>query len=266
MSRISTPITKQLIALLFCLLFAGSHVMSMTANKSAQRQNSNKFGKSTAELIEQAMNIVSNFGGDTVANIIKEFMDNLKQTINMLKSLSNDDVIDSANYLINSSIICLADAARQMSNANGTSDTMQHSDFAEFLDTFKSVLNKRLKNKSNFSVHITTQLDIMLPAVLQGLNELYENVITSTGFGLSFGMLTQGTSLLGMLERPEYVSKDTFRSFVNFPEEMKDQLEIALDNLIGPYVDRTQLGMMLNMAEMYSQNFANSRHREKEEL
>ena len=111
---------------------------------------------------------------------------------------------------------------------------------------------------------ILTQVDSFLPPVLQGLTEMYQNVVGSTGFGLTFGLLSQGTSFLSFLERPEYVSRDTFKQFVNFPEEIKQQFETVIEDVISTYIDPTQLEMGLNMAKMYAQNFG--RRGEHEDL
>jgi len=261
--QISTPFSKQLIAAFFCLLFSATFLLSFTVAVTDKRNS--KFRKSSTELLEEGLDILATFGGETVSTIINEFLTNLKQTTSMLKDLSKDNVIDSINHLIKSSITSLADSARQIGNSNASGDKIVDSDFREFTDTFKQILDKKILSKKDFSTEVSNQVKLLLPALLGGLNEVYENIVESTGFGLTFGMLSQGTALLTMFERPEYVSKDTFKSFVSFPEEIKQQLDMALDQLIGTYIDPSQLEMMMSMAKMYAQNFA-SKRTEKEEL
>lgn len=263
--------SQKLIAIFFALLFAvalftpfiqaDDPAASTKVTKKAKKARKTKSG---SEILAEVMDIVSAFGGDAVGNAIDEFTSNLQQTSEVLQSLASADTIDSINFLIRNSISSFSEAARKAASANGAGETMQGSDFGEFLESFKTILVKRCKAKSGFTPTILTQLELALPAVLQGLTEIYQNVVESTGFGLSFGLLSQGTSFLAFLERPEYVSKDTFKQFVNFPEEIKHQFETVIEDLVSQYVDSTQLDMMLNMAKMYAQNF--SRRGEHEDL
>jgi hypothetical protein len=235
------------------------------ATSKAGVKKGKKLRKSSSELLAEVMEIVADFGGDAVGSIVQEFLDNLNHTSSMLKSLAREDVIESINFLLRSAISTLGDAAHTVSKGNESSDTVQSSDFGEFLEHYKSALLKKCRGKANFSPMILPQLETVLPLLLQSLSEMYGNVISSMGFGLTFGMLSQGTSLLTMLERPEYVSKDTFKSFADFPTEMKRQFETVVDELINNYVDPSQLEMMIGMARMYASSFA-SRRGEHDEL
>jgi len=266
--------SKQLIAIFFALLFSVAFFAPLLeardAAKDAKDTNVSKKAKkakktkSGMEILSRVMDIISSFGGDAVGTAIEEVVANLQMTSEFFQGLAHDDTIDSVNFLIRNAISSLGDAARKAASDNGAGETIQPSDFGEILEYYKNILIKRCNDKSKFSSTVSNQLELVLPAVLQGLSEMYKNVVDSTGFGLSFGMLSQGTSLLAFLERPEYVSKDTFKQFVNFPEEIKHQFETIIEELVGTYVDPTQLDMMLNMAEMYAQSFA--RRGEHEDL
>jgi len=225
-------------------------------NKRAKRT------MSASQLIESVMDIASSIGGDAVADAVDDFMTNLHNTAEMLKVLGKAETVDSVNFLIRNALSSLGDAARNSAKENGASAAIQASDFAEFLESFKETLLTRLDNNVAFSAVVKAQVKTILPPLLQAMSELYGNakaMIDQTGFALSFNHLQQATSLLSFLERPEYVSKDTFEQFASFPEEMKSHFETMLEELIGNYIDPTQMEMMLNMAKMFVQNFASSR-------
>lgn len=266
----SKVLSKRVITLFFALLFAvslfapfiqadppGASSSSSKVSKSAKKTKLKH--KTGTEILSEIMDIISAFGGDAVETAIGEFTANLEQTASLLQSLAKEETVDSVNFLIRNAISSFSEGARNVSSSNGSSETVQASDFGEFLENFKSTLIKRCKGKSNFSAHILPQVELVLPHLLEGLNDMYKNVINTTGFGLTFGMLNQGTSLLMLLERPEYVSKDTFSQFVSFPNEIKHQFETVVEELVSNYVDPTQLDMMLNMAKMYATSFANRR-------
>jgi len=258
--------SKRVITLFFALILAvsifapfiqgmaGFGKVEKTAKKAKKTST-----RSGTEILSEIMDIISTFGGDAIASAIEEFTANLQQTASLLQSLAKEETVDSINFFIRNAISSLSEGARDISSKNDISETVQSSDFGEFLETFKTVLLKRCKGKANFSEHILPQVELFLPHLLEGLSEMYKNVIGSTGFGLTFGMLTQGTSLFSLLERPEYVSKDTFSQFVGFPNEIKHQFETVIEEVVKNYVDPTQLDMMLNMAKMYATSYANRR-------
>jgi len=243
--------------------FIEADAPAKTGKKAGNKKGSRKT-KSGTEILAEVMDIVSAFGGDAVGNAIDEFTFNLHQTTDLLQSLAEEKTIESVNFLIRNAISSLGEVARNAASENGSGVTMQSSDFGEFLENFKSTLISRCTAKSGFKTAVLSQLNIMLPHLLQALTEMYKNVVDSTGFGLTFGMLSQGTTLLSFLERPEYVSQDTFKQFVNFPDEIKHQFESVIEELISSYVDPAQLDMMLGMAKMAAQNF--SRRGEHEDL
>jgi len=270
----SKVLSQKLIALFLAILVAvafmtpfigaespsgGSGSKVTKTNKKAGRKT-----KSGTELVTEVMDIIGAFGGDAVSGAIEEFLTNLKQTTDLLQSLANADTIEAVNFLIRNALSSFGEAARKAAKTNGASETMQSSDVGEFLASFKSVLVERCQNKSNFPADFLKHVEAALTAILPGFSEMYKNVMESTGFGLTFGLLSQGTSFLSFLERPEYVSKATFAQFVNFPEEIKSQFETVIEELAASYIDPAQLDMMLNMAKMYAQNFA--RRGEHEDL
>jgi len=264
--------SQKLIATFFALLFSvaifSSFIQADAPYASSKVSKSNKKAKKTksgTEILSEVMDIVSSFGGEAVGTAIEDFRRNLDQTSELLQSLASEDTIESINFLIRNAISSLSETALKAASANDSSMSMQSSDFGEFLDSFNTALVKRCKAKANFSSQLIAQLEIVLPPMLHALSEMYTNVVDSTGFYLTFGMLSQGTRLLTFLERPEYVSKDTFKQFVNFPDEIQHQFETVIEDLISTYVDPTQLDMMLNMAKMYANSFA-SRRGEHEEL
>jgi len=241
---------------------------SSKVSKTA-KSGKNKYRKSGTQLVTEVIDILSMFGGEAVEQVIEDFKTNIHQTTSLLQSLASENTIDSVNFLLRSAISSLGDAARHAASENDTSTVMASSDFSEFLDSFRATVLKKCKAKSNFASGILPQVEAVMPSLLQGLSELYENVHSSTGFGLTFGMLSQGTMLLSFFERPEYVSKDTFKSFVDFPTEIQGQFEHVIEELIDSYnVDQSQIDMVLGMARMAAQNFASSssRRHEKEEL
>jgi hypothetical protein len=228
----------------------------------------NKYRKSGMQLLSEVIDIASMFGGDAVEQAVEDFKTNIHQTTSLLKSLANENTIDSVNFLIRSAISSLGDAARQVASENTESSTMAPSDFSEFLDAFRATLLQKCRAKSNFALGILPQIEAILPSLLQGLAELYENFHTSTnGFGLTFSLLKQATMVLTIFERPEYVGKDTFKTFVDFPTEIQSQFEHVLDELISSYdIDQSQIDMVLGMIRMAAQNFSSSRRYDKEEL
>jgi hypothetical protein len=234
----------------------------VTKNSKKQRKVTMRSG---TEILSEVMDIISLFGGDAVGNAIDEFSNNIQQTASLLQSLASDDTIDSINFLIRNSLSSFSEAAKIVASKNDITDSVQSSDFGEFLEIFKTTLLERCQKKSNFSGAILPQLEIALPHILEGLSEMYRNVVEVTSFHLTFGLLSQGTSFLTLLERPQYVSKETFSQFVSFPEEIKHQFETVIEELVKNYVDPAQLEMMLNMAKMYATNFS-SRRAEHEDL
>jgi len=229
--------------------------------KKAGRKNQ----KSAADYFDDIMDIASAFGGDTVGNILRDLFEQLEHTSNMLKSLAKEDVRTSINFAINTSITSLGDASKSVASKNDISDTVQSSDFGEFIDEFKTTLLKRCRAKANFSPLILPQLEAALPMLLQSVAEMYGNVVSSIGFGLTFGMLEKGTSALTLIQSKEYVTEDTFKTFANFPNDFKHQMETMFDEVVGQYVDRAQLDMILGMARMAASNFS-SRRGEHDEL
>jgi len=265
--------SQKVIAIFFALLFSVALLApfieagapAKTGKKAGNKKGSRKT-KSGTEILAEVMDIVSAFGGDAVGNAIDEFTFNLQQTTDLLQSLAEEKTIESVNFLIRNAISSLGETARNAAAdpENGSGVTMQSSDFGEFLEKFKLTLISRCSAKAGFKTTVLSQLNIMLPHLLQALTEMYKNVVDSTGFGLTFGMLSHGTTLLSFLERPEYVSQDTFKQFVNFPDEIKHQFESVIEELISSYIDPAQLDMMLSMAKMAAQNFA--RRGEHEDL
>jgi hypothetical protein len=245
------------IALWTPFIQAGGTTAGSKVSKSAKKGK--RMSRSATDLIAEVMDIASAFGGQAVEDAIEEFTSSLQQTSALLESLAEEDTIDSINFLIRNALSSLGEAAHKLSADNAPGDTVESSDFIEFLDLARKTLVDRCRNKSNFSGNIFPQLDIFLPAVLQGLGEIYKNLYDTMGFGLKFSMLSQGMSLLSLLERSEYVTKETFTQFVRFPQEIKGQIETAVEDLIMTYVDPTQLEMVLNMAKMYANSYANRR-------
>jgi hypothetical protein len=270
MSRI---LSQKTIAIFFALLFAvalftpfiQADAPNANSKVSKKTQKAKKTTKSGTEILSEVMDIVSAFGGDAIGGVIDEFTANLQQTSELLQSLAHPDTIDSINFLIENLLKSLGEAALKASSDNGAGETMQSSDFGEYLESVKSILIKRCKTKTNFPPSILSQIEMALPALFQGLSEMYKNIFESTRFGLTFGLLAQGTSFLSIFDRREYVSKDTFQQFVNFPDEIKHQFETVVEELIASYIDPAQLDMMLGMAKMYAKNFA-SRRGEHDEL
>jgi hypothetical protein len=262
--------SQKVIAIFFALLFSvtifSPFIEAGSPAKNGKQANSKKARrtKSGTEILAEVMDIVSAFGGDAVATAIEEFTANLEQTTNLLQSLAEEKTIWSVNFLIANAISSLGEVARKAASENGSGQTMQSSDFGEFLENFRTTLISRCEGKSGFKPAVLAQLNTMLPHALQALTEMYKNVVDTTGFGLTFGMLSQGTTLLSFLERPEYVSQDTFKQFVNFPDEIKHQFETVIEELVSSYVDPAQFDMMLGMAKMAAQNFA--RRGEHEDL
>jgi len=211
------------------------------------------------------MDIISLFGGDAIGSVLDDFTANLQQTSDLLQSLASEDTIDSINFVISNAFSSLNEAAVKAASANDRNTTMEVSDFGEFLDSFNSILVKRCKNKPNFSTQLIAQVEMVLPHMLGAMSEMYKNVVELSGFHLTFALLSQGTGLLSFFEQRVYVSKDTFKQFANFPEEIKHQFETVIEELVSTYVDPTQLDMVLNMAKMYATSFANRRG-EHEEL
>jgi hypothetical protein len=233
-------------------------------SKVSKRAKRARKTKSGTEILSEVMDIISDFGGDAVANAIEEFTMNLQQTSELLQSLAHEDTIDSLNFFIRNTLSSFSSSANEMLKSNKGTATMQPSDFGEYLDAFQSTLIKRCKDNAKFSRQILQQIEAALPPILQGMTEMYKNIVEASSFGLTFGMLSTGTSFLTMLERPEYVSRDTFQQFANFPTEIKHQFETVIDEVVSQYVDSTNLDMMLNAAKMFAQNFA--RRGEHEDL
>jgi len=259
--------SQKVIAIFFALLFSVSVFAPFIEAGSAAKKGGNKKSrksKSGTEILAEVMDIISAFGGAAVGDAIDEFVNNLQQTTDLLQSLADEKTIDSINFLIRSAISSLGEVAKKAASENASGETMQSSDFGECLENFKSTLFARCNAKSGFKANVLAQLNMLLPHILQALTEMYKNVVDSTGFGLTFGMFVQATSFLTFLDRPEYVSQDTFKQFVNFPEEIKHQFETVIEELISNYVDPAQLDMMLSMAKMAAQNFA--RRGEHEDL
>jgi hypothetical protein len=256
-------LSKQLVGLFLTLVLlfavfspciqADSDASSKVTKRGGKRNRNRRTG---TELLAEVMDIIADFGGDAVAGAIDEFTMNLEQTSKLLESLAHDDTIDSVNFFTRNALLSFGVAARDLLKRNNGSDIMQPSDFGEYLELFQSTLITRCKEKANFPRVMLQQIEIALPPVLQALTELYRNIVDASGFGLTFNMLSTGTSFLSMLERPEYVSRDTFQQFANFPAEIKQQFETVLDDVVSQYVDPTQLDMMLNAAKMFAQNFA----------
>lgn len=268
---------KKVVALFFVMTFFAaffSQVIQGTVvddqKKVGKTGGKKKAGLSGTQIISHVMDILSDVGGDTVGKIISEFTSNLRQTMTLLQSLAQDETIDSINFLLRNALSSVSEAARSLASKNTQSSVIQASDFGEFLEEFKSILIKRCKGKSNFSPLILPQLELVLPELLNGLIELYKNFEDFSrdylaGWGVSFKMLSQGTSFLSLLERPEYVSKDTFKQFVSFPQEIQGQFETVVEELVNNYMEPSQLEMILNMGKMYAKSFA-SRRGEHEEL
>jgi len=273
----SKTFSSKAIAFFFLILISSSFLLNLaraeadldgpsrvTKNKG---KGGKKFRKSATDILSEVIDILSAFGGDAVEKMVDDFKNNLTQTTSLLQSLSNPNTIDSVNFFIRSLISGFGDAARQAASENDPSMTMQGSDFSEFLTSFKDIVMKKCEAKSNFATGILPQIKSVMPLMLQGLTELYENIVSSTGFGLTFGLLSQATMLLAFLDRQEYVSKDTFSSFSNFPEEIKGQFEQVIDQLLDTYnIDTNQVDMVLNMAKMYATSFVNNRYQEKDEV
>lgn len=269
--------SKKAIAIFFLLLVSSTFLMSFLSAAAVEesrkvaksggggKKAGRKGRKSATDYLDDVMDIASAFGGDAVANILRELLDQLEHTSNMLKSLAKDDVLSSINFAINTSITSLGDASRSVASKNDLSDTVQSSDFGEFVDEFKTTLLKRCRAKANFSPLILPQLEAALPMLLQSVAEMYGNVVSSIGFGLTFNMLEKGTSALSMIQAKEYVTADTFKSFANFPTDFKHQMETMFDEVVGQYIDPAQLDMILGMARMAASNFA-TRRGEHDEL
>jgi hypothetical protein len=249
----SKLLSQKLIGLFFTLVLTfaifAPYIMAdapEAASKVSKRAKRSRKTKSGTEILSEVMDIVSDFGGDAVAGAIEEFTMNLQQTSELLQSLAHEDTIDSLNFFIRNTLSSFGSAARDMLKKNNGTETMQSSDFGEYLDAFQSTLIKRCRDNTKFSIVILQQVEAALPPILQGLTEMYKNVMEASGFGLTFGMLSTGTSFLAMLERPEYVSRDTFQQFANFPTEIKHQFETVIDEVVSQYVDPNQLDMMLH--------------------
>lgn len=255
MSRI---LSQKVISLFFALLFVVSF-LGPFIQVDARLARGAKRGMSGSEIVGTIMDIAASVGGETVADAVDDFMTNLQNTAEMLKLLGKPETVDSLNFLIRNSLSSVGDAARNAAKENGASSTIQASDFGEFLESFMETLMTRCEGKAGFSSVIKTQVKTMLPPVLQAMSELYVNakaLIDQTGFGITFGHLQQASMLLSFLERPEYVSADTFQQFSSFPEEMKTHFETMVEELAANYIDPTQMEMMFNMARMFVQNFA----------
>lgn len=259
MSRL---LSKQLFGLFLTLvlLFAVfSPCIEGASDSSKVTKRGNKRGRSRrsgTELLAEILDLVAEFGGDAVARAIDEFTANIYDTAQLLESLAHADTVDSVNFFTRNAILSFGVAARDLLKQNSGADIMQPSDFGEYLELFQRTLITRCKEKANFPRAMLQQIELALPPVLQAITELYRNVVDASGFGLTFNMLSTGTSFLSMLERPEYVSRDTFQQFANFPAEIKHQFESVLDEVVSQYVDPNQLDMMLNAAKMFAQNFA----------
>jgi len=270
---------KKVVALFFVITFftalfaqvAQGMVMN-DLNNVGKAGGKKRVGLSGTQIISYIMDIAADVGGDTVGKIISEFLANLKQTMALLQNLAQDDTIDSINFLLRNSLSSVSEAARSAAAKNTKSSVIQASDFGEFLEDFKSILIKRCKGKSNFSPLILPQLELVVPELLNGLIELYKNFEDFSrdylaGWGITFNMLSQGTSFLSLLERPEYVSKDTFKQFVSFPQEIQGQFETVIEELVNNYIDPSiPLETILNMGKMYAKSFASRRAPEHEDL
>jgi len=238
---------------------------AMTPPTKVAKKSGKKGHKSASELFLDVVDIAANFGGETVRQVVDELLDHFNQTTDMLYGLTQAETRESINFLYSNALASLSEASRKVASGNDMSDTMQASDFGEFVESFKTILLKKCRSQANFSPYILPHLDAALPMLLQPLTEIYANII-STGFGLSFAMLNQGTSMVSLLDRPELVSEDTFKGFAEFPNEFKNQLETTVNMVLTQYVDPAQLEMMLGMAKMYASNFASSRAPDHDEL
>jgi hypothetical protein len=260
MSRL---LSQQLFALFMTLVLlfavfspciqADADASSKVSKRGGKRGRNRRSG---TELLSEVMDIIADFGGEGIALAIDEFTTQIQQTSRLLESFAEKDTIDSINFLVRHTLSSFDVAARELLKRNNGAETMQPSDFGEYLELFQSTLITRCKEKANFPRIMLQQIEVALPPILQALTELYKNIVEASGFGLTFNMLSTGTSFLSMLERPEYVSRDTFQQFASFPAEIKQQFESVLDDVVSQYIDPTQLDMMINAAKMFAQNFA----------
>lgn len=245
---------------------AGTAAKPATPAGRAAKPATGKSHRSALDLGKDLLGIAADFGGETVRLVVEEILDHIDQTSMLLGTLASMEMVDTANFFLLSTVKSLPEASRKIASENDLSETIQGSDFGEFLETFKTILMKRCRGMAGFSPMLLPHIESLLPMILQSATEMYGNIVSSTGFGLTFGMLNQATSMLSLLERPEYISRDTFKGFADFPTEMKLQLETAVDELLNRYIDPAQLEMMLGMAKMYASNFASSRRAEHDEL
>lgn len=225
------------------------------------------FRMSGTQILAKVMNFVSSVGGDSAQKAINELQSNLAQSTAILKSLGTTSTVDSINFLLRNVLLSFCDAARHAATKNDVSMTIQGSDLAELLGVMRLSVMQKCAEKKDFAAIALQHLEIVLPHVMQALAGLYGNVVASTGLGLSFGMLSQAGTMLMLLDRSQYVTTATFAHFARFPDEIKGQLERALDSFLAAYnIDDAKIDMALNMAKMYTSTLVNNHNVEKEEL
>jgi len=239
------------------IISAGSVVKSSKGGK--------KKGPSPAmSLINEVVDIFAAMLGDAFETAKDEFLHNLDMTMSVLSSLGDAKTIDSINFAIRHTVSSLSEAARKSMNENASSDTIANSDFAEFLAHFKTILINKCRANSKFSPQLLQHLESALPTVLEGLTEVYGNITDNIGFSLNFGMLNTGASMLTYLERPEYVSAETFKTFVDFPTEVTSHFEGMLNEMVSPQV-LAQFNMYLPFIKGVVSNFKPHQTQESEE-
>jgi len=254
----SKALSQKLIALFFVLLIAVSFIApsfeakaaskSTAAAKANQKTKSNSVG---SQVVNQVLEILSSFGGEAFT----ETVGSMTMAMEVVALLGHDDTIFSLNFGIRNVFISLQEASRTIASKNPSGDTMQSSDFHELLDLFQKNLIISCKSEPRFTRELIPHMESIVPILIQGLTEMYGNVVDATGFGLPFGLLSQGSMFLSYFERPVYVTQDTFSQVTNFPEEIRAQFETVINDVVSSYIDPAQLNMALGVLSMLAKNY-----------
>jgi len=258
---ISKPISQKIYALLFVFFIGFASMASILDAKAVAKSRGKQIvlgpcSKAASEFLDIAKLAI----GEPAASGIDGVVKNLSNTAHLIASLGEDITRDSLNFTLGALFTSLPEAATSVLKRNSSSDKMTSSDFGEFLAEYKTVVLLHCSQHDNFAPYVLDQLTMLMPLMLQSLTDIYANINEATGFGLTFGYLSQGAHLMSMFKRDIYIESSVTQQLASFPEEILGQMETMLEDLLATVgMDGTKASMMLSMLRVYAQGMADAR-------